>query len=143
MLVFKVGLKLLFMTHQKDKITKEESTFAMLNSRFCATGISDMIYILKLAHSTLISTSLTMPQHSPLPRLLEGCVADCLQVCLCFSSRASLEQRHLPVEWQLHSLLGNTQRTHLLQLPTPLPIDGFHGAFYHGNWKALHHHAAC
>ena len=22
-------------------------------------------------------------------------------------------------------------------------IDGFHGAFYHGNWKALHHHAAC
>ena len=22
-------------------------------------------------------------------------------------------------------------------------IDGFHGAFYHGNWRALHHHAAC
>jgi len=21
--------------------------------------------------------------------------------------------------------------------------DGFHGAFYHGNWRALHHHAAC
>ena len=24
-----------------------------------------------------------------------------------------------------------------------VPIDGFHGAFYHGNWRALHHHAAC
>ena len=22
-------------------------------------------------------------------------------------------------------------------------IDGFHGTFYHGNWRALHHHAAC
>jgi len=22
-------------------------------------------------------------------------------------------------------------------------IDGFHGAYYHGNWRALHHHAAC
>ena len=24
-----------------------------------------------------------------------------------------------------------------------LSIDGFHGTFYHGNWRALHHHAAC
>jgi len=23
-----------------------------------------------------------------------------------------------------------------------LTIDGFHGTFYHGNWRALHHHAA-
>jgi len=23
------------------------------------------------------------------------------------------------------------------------PTDGFHGAFYHGDWRALHHHAAC
>jgi len=22
-------------------------------------------------------------------------------------------------------------------------IDGFHGTFYHGNWRELHHHAAC
>ena len=22
-------------------------------------------------------------------------------------------------------------------------IDGYHGTFYHGNWRALHHHAAC
>ena len=22
-------------------------------------------------------------------------------------------------------------------------IDGFHGSFYHGNWRALHHHSAC
>ena len=22
-------------------------------------------------------------------------------------------------------------------------IDGFHGTFYHGNWRAFHHHAAC
>ena len=22
-------------------------------------------------------------------------------------------------------------------------IDGFHGTFYYGNWRALHHHAAC
>jgi len=22
-------------------------------------------------------------------------------------------------------------------------IDGFHVTFYHGNWRALHHHAAC
>ena len=22
-------------------------------------------------------------------------------------------------------------------------IDGFHGAFYHENWRALHHDAAC
>jgi len=22
-------------------------------------------------------------------------------------------------------------------------IDGFHGTFYHGNWRALHHHLAC
>ena len=32
------------------------------------------------------------------------------------------------------------------QVVTPvaaLSIDGFHGAFYHGNWRALHHHAAC
>jgi len=24
-----------------------------------------------------------------------------------------------------------------------LAIDGFHGAFYHGNWRALYQHAAC
>jgi len=24
-----------------------------------------------------------------------------------------------------------------------LPIDGFHGTFYNGNWRTLHHNAAC
>jgi len=24
-----------------------------------------------------------------------------------------------------------------------MAIDGFHGTYYHGNWRALHHHAAC
>ena len=30
-----------------------------------------------------------------------------------------------------------------LSVITVRSIDGFHGAFYHGNWRALHHHAAC
>ena len=35
--------------------------------------------------------------------------------------------------------LGNLNRL----LWKAIPVDGVHGTFYHGNWRALHHHAAC
>jgi len=37
-------------------------------------------------------------------------------------------------------LNGLTENILVSHSPT---IVEFHGAFYHGNWKALHHHAAC
>ena len=87
-----------------------------------------------------------------------GCVAVLILMCFGKWSHPSLSSNVVyvaPVWLQLHQILrffwlGTRllKPHHLWHKPhyaskLATCIDGFHGAFYHGNWRALHHHAAC
>ena len=62
-------------------------------------------------------------------------------------SRSPVLQHHVGREYSKSHL---PDHSHLQLLANWLPavsktsdIDEFQGAFYHGNWRALYHHAAC
>jgi len=88
-------------------------------------------------------------------RISKGCFAACVWRCstpkptsdqiftVSSETRASTTCSHTGDVMLTHRWCHAHTQVMLLGLSEWLTIDGFHGAFYHGNWRALHHHAAC
>jgi len=67
------------------------------------------------------------------PLATNSSISSCLLLLLPYNLRSNCAS-HL---WMLYISLSCKHSSQMLT------IDGFHGVFYHGNWRALHHHAAC